>query len=124
MIRFFNVHYPIRGLILPTGEGFVAITSFFIAIWIRFGAQSQVVLSQQQAFAKIFSVSVVGLACSYFCDPYTPERHGSQGESYCNVIGTHRIASADYAGVSTESSTFGSKGGKFHQKTAPAPPTR
>src|SRR5208282_3028381 len=86
MIRFFNVHYPIRGLILPTGEGFVAITSFFIAIWIRFGAQSQVVLSQQQAFAKIFSVSVVGLACSYFCDPYTPERHGSQGESYCHIF--------------------------------------
>jgi sugar transferase (PEP-CTERM system associated) len=86
MIRLFNVHYPIRGLILPTGEGFVAITSFVIAIWIRFGAQSQVVLSQQQTFAKIVSLSFVGLACSYFCDPHTAEQDGSQRESYCRIF--------------------------------------
>jgi sugar transferase (PEP-CTERM system associated) len=85
VIRLFNVHYPIRSLILPIGAGTITVTSFVIAIWIRFGALSQV-LSQQKALSKIASVSVVALACSYFCDLHTAERHDSQGEAYSRIF--------------------------------------
>jgi len=86
VIRLFNVHYSIRSLLLPLGEGTITVTSFVIAIWIRSGAHSQAVLSQQNAFVKIASLSVVALACSYFCDLHIPERHESRGEAYCRIF--------------------------------------
>ena len=70
MVRFFNVCYPVRTLILLCGEAAIIWFSFLAAALIRFGADSSLKLNYEGGLYKIALASVVCLLCLYYYDLY------------------------------------------------------
>ncbi len=70
MVRFFNVYYPVRTLILLCGEVLIICFSFVVAALIRFGADSSLKLNYEGGIYKIALASAVCLLCIYYYDLY------------------------------------------------------
>jgi sugar transferase (PEP-CTERM system associated) len=70
LVRFFNVYYPVRTLILLCGEALIICFSFVVATLIRFGADSSLKLNYEGGMYKIALASVVCLLCLYYYDLY------------------------------------------------------
>ena len=70
MVRFFNVYYPVRTLILLCGEALIICVSFMVAALIRFGPDSSLKLSYEGGIYKIALASAVCLLCLYYYDLY------------------------------------------------------
>ncbi len=78
--------YSLRNLLLPAGEATVAVMSFLIAVRIRFGDESQIVLSRQETLAKILAVSAIALVCSYFYDLHATAEHTRGKYAYGHIF--------------------------------------
>jgi sugar transferase (PEP-CTERM system associated) len=70
LVRFFNVYYPVRTLILLGGEALIICFSFVLAALIRFGADSSLKLNYEGGIYKIGLASAVCLLCLYYYDLY------------------------------------------------------
>lgn len=86
MIRLFNVHYPIRTLILVLGEASVVCASFLLATMLRYREDSYLVLNFEHGYDKIVAVTLFVLLLSHWLDLYDPVRLGSEGEQYIRVL--------------------------------------
>jgi sugar transferase (PEP-CTERM system associated) len=86
MIRVFNVHYPLRTLILPFGEVTIAAASLFFAVWLRFGNQFSRVLLQRNMLLQVFVVPIAVWASSYFHDLYSSDWYSSRGEVHGRIL--------------------------------------
>lgn len=70
MIRVFSVYYPARTLILLGGEATIICVSFMVAMLIRFGPDTTLILSYEGGIYKIGLAAAVCLLCLYYYDLY------------------------------------------------------
>jgi sugar transferase (PEP-CTERM system associated) len=70
LIRVFNVYYPVRTLILLGGEATIIGVSFVVAMLIRFGADTTLILNYEGGIYKIGLAGAVCLLCLYYYDLY------------------------------------------------------
>jgi sugar transferase (PEP-CTERM system associated) len=86
VIRVFNVHYPVRTLILVAGEALIVWTSFLLATLLRYREDSYLVLNFEYGYYKILAVTLVVLLLSHWFDLYDPMRFGTSGELYFRLL--------------------------------------
>ena len=100
MIRLFNVYYPVRFLVLLTGEALIVWASFLLGTLLAVRGNSWVVLSEQYGFYKIFAVTALVLLCSHWFDLYDPARSSAKGETYFRLLEVAGFLALAMAGVS------------------------
>lgn len=74
MIKLFDVYYPVRTLILLGCEALIIGVSFVVALLLRYGQDSYLVLNFEAGWIKIIAVTLLTLLCSYYFDLYAPQR--------------------------------------------------
>ena len=86
MIRLFSVYYPVRTLVLVTGEAVIICTSLLLGLILRFHEDSYLVLNFEYGYYKIAIVTVLALLFSHGFDLYDPARLDSKGELYVRLL--------------------------------------
>ncbi|MGD0513534.1 MAG: TIGR03013 family XrtA/PEP-CTERM system glycosyltransferase [Terriglobales bacterium] len=86
MIRLFNVHYPIRTLILLTGEALIIWSSFLLGMALQHREDLYVSLNYEGGYLKIFAVTLLVLVCSHWFDLYDPNHFDEKGELYFRLL--------------------------------------
>jgi sugar transferase (PEP-CTERM system associated) len=116
VIRLFNVYYPVRTLVLLAGEALVIWTSFLLAVWLRFGQDSYLVLNFEYGYYKIVAITVVVLLFSHWFDLYDQASFSARWEQVFRmllVLGLVALALAMMAfifpGILAKPGTLGSK---------------
>jgi sugar transferase (PEP-CTERM system associated) len=99
VIRLFNVHYPIRTLILLTGEALIIWTSFLLGMALQHREDLYVSLNYEGGYLKIFAVTLLVLVCSHWFDLYDPNHFDEKGELYFRLLLVPGILALMLAGV-------------------------
>ena len=86
MIRLFNVYYPIRTLVLLTGDALIVWASFLLGTVYASGSDSYLVLNFEGGYYKIFGLTVLVLLCSHLLDLYDTARLKTKGELYFRLL--------------------------------------
>jgi len=86
MIRFLNVYYPTRTVMLLLCEAAVVSACFLAATWIMLQDQAIFVLQLQDGFLKIGVITIVSLVLSYYFDLYEPSIVSGRLEIYFRVL--------------------------------------
>jgi len=86
VIRLFNVHYPIRTLILLTGEALIIWSSFLLGMALQHREDLYVSLNYEGGYLKIFAVTLLVLVCSHWFDLYDPNHFDEKGELYFRLL--------------------------------------
>ncbi len=86
MIRFFNVHYPLRILVLVVGEALIVWTSLLLGTILRYREDSYIVLNFEYGYYKIIAVTVFVLLLSHWFDLYEPAHFVPKGELYFRLL--------------------------------------
>jgi len=86
VIRIFNVHYPLRALILVIGEGVMVCASFLLGTMLRYREDSYLVLNFEYGYYKILAVTVFVLLLSHWFDLYDPTHFDEKGELYFRLL--------------------------------------
>jgi sugar transferase (PEP-CTERM system associated) len=86
MIRFLNVYYPTRTVMLLLCEATIVSGCFLAATWIMLRDQAIFVLQLQDGFLKIAVITVVSLVLSYYFDLYEPSIVSGRLEIYFRVL--------------------------------------
>jgi sugar transferase (PEP-CTERM system associated) len=86
VIRIFNVHYPIRTLILVTGEGVMVCASFLLGTMLRSRGTSSWVLKDDHGYYKILAITAFVLLLSHLFDLYDPTHFDEKGELYSRLL--------------------------------------
>ncbi len=86
MVRLFHVYYPVRTVVLFTGEALLVSLSFLLATFAIFRQDAVLVLNYEGGLYKIAGVTVVALLCSHYFDLYETQRLASRGEIYFRLL--------------------------------------
>ncbi len=87
MIRFFNVYYPTRTVILVLGEALVVSACFLLATFLVLPqGDAFIVLNYESGFFKIAGVTALTLLLSYYFDLYEPQIVSARKEIYFRVL--------------------------------------
>jgi sugar transferase (PEP-CTERM system associated) len=86
MIRFLNVYYPTRTVLLLFCEAVIVSGCFFAATWLMFRDQTIFVLQLQDGFLKIAVITIVSMMLSYYFDLYEPSIVSGRLEIYFRVL--------------------------------------
>lgn len=86
MVRLFHIYYPVRTLVLLSCEALIVGSSLLLALILRFGPDSLLVLNYEAGWAKIVGVTLLALLCSHYFDLYAPQRLGSATEVYFRLL--------------------------------------
>jgi sugar transferase (PEP-CTERM system associated) len=86
MIRFLNVYYPTRTVILLLSEALIVCGCFLAAARLEFGDQAILQLQLQYGMVKIGVLTVVSLMLSYYFDLYEPAIVSGGMEIYFRVL--------------------------------------
>jgi sugar transferase (PEP-CTERM system associated) len=86
MVRLFNVHYPVRTLVLMAGEGLMAWTSFLLGTMLRYREDSYLILNFEFGYYKILAATVFILLLSHWLDLYDPNHFDVKGELYFRLL--------------------------------------
>ncbi|MDQ2926427.1 MAG: TIGR03013 family PEP-CTERM/XrtA system glycosyltransferase [Acidobacteriota bacterium] len=87
MIRFFNVYYPTRTVILVFGEALVVSACFLLATFLVLPQDDAfIVLNYEYGFFKIAGVTALTLLLSYYFDLYEPQIVSARKEIYFRVL--------------------------------------
>ena len=86
MIRLFNVYYPIRTLILLTGEALIVWTSFLLGTMLQFREDTYLVLNFEYGYYKILMVTIVVLLISHWFDLYDPSNFNAKWEQVFRLL--------------------------------------
>ncbi|HUK49337.1 MAG TPA: TIGR03013 family XrtA/PEP-CTERM system glycosyltransferase [Terriglobales bacterium] len=86
MIRLFNVYYPIRTLILLSGEALLVWTSFVVAIMLQHPESSYVLLNYEGGYVKVLLATLTVLVFSHLFDLYEPAQWKAKGELYFRLL--------------------------------------
>ena len=83
MIRIFNVYYPVRTLVLMSGEALMVLASLFMVTLLHCREESFLVLNFENGYLQIMVVTLVAMVVFYWVDLY-PAPHisplGARGE--------------------------------------------
>src|SRR5271154_4786131 len=86
MIRFLNVYYPTRTVVLLICEAFIVSGCFFAATWIKLGDQAVYALQLENGNLKIAAITIVSLILSYYFDLYEPSIVSGRLEIYFRIL--------------------------------------
>lgn len=87
MIKFLNVYYPTRTVILPVCEAILVAACFFIAtIGVMGYDDAYIALNFDYGLAKIAAVTLLTLILSYYFDLYEPQLVSSRFDVYFRVL--------------------------------------
>lgn len=86
MLRLFNVYYPVRMLVLQGGEALIICCSFLLAVRIRLGEDTLLVLQYENGVYKILAIAALAMVCLHYFDLYDPQRLPSSGETYFRLL--------------------------------------
>jgi sugar transferase (PEP-CTERM system associated) len=86
MIRIFNLYVPSRKVVLVIGQIAMTCAAFALAIRVRSGGSSSIVLSEHWLW-KILAVTIVALVCSHFLDLYDWNALADPTEVYYRIFG-------------------------------------
>jgi sugar transferase (PEP-CTERM system associated) len=87
MIRFLNVYYPTRTVILPICEAILIGSCFLLATVIALGpGDAFIALNYEQGWLQIGGVTLVTLILSYYFDLYEPQLVSSRLDVYFRVL--------------------------------------
>jgi sugar transferase (PEP-CTERM system associated) len=86
MIRFLNVYYPTRTVMLLLCEAFIVSGCFFAATWIMQRDQTIFVLELQGGLLKIGIITLVSLILSYYFDLYEPTIVSGRLQIYFRIL--------------------------------------
>ena len=86
MIRFLNVYYPTRTVLLLLCEACIVTCCFLAATWIMLKDQAVYALQLQNGFLKIGIITTVSLVLSYYFDLYEPTIVSGRLQIYFRVL--------------------------------------
>ena len=86
MIRFLNVYYPTRTLVLLLCEALLVGGAFLLATAYLMGPDTYIVLDYENGFLKIAGITVLTLLLSYYFDLYEPQRISGRWEIYFRLL--------------------------------------
>ena len=86
MIRFLNVYYPTRTIILLLCEAVIVAGCFLAATWIMLRDQAVFALQLDYGFLKIAIITIVSLILSYYFDLYEPSIVSGRLQIYFRIL--------------------------------------
>jgi sugar transferase (PEP-CTERM system associated) len=87
MIRFLNVYYPTRTVLLLLAEAVVVSGSFLAATWIMLGSPDAfIALAYEHGLVKIALITIVSLILSYYFDLYEPQIVSVRLQIYFRIL--------------------------------------
>jgi sugar transferase (PEP-CTERM system associated) len=86
MIRFLNVYYPTRTVVLLLCEACIVSGCFLAATWIMLRDQAIYALQLQGGLFKIAVITVVSLVLSYYFDLYEPSIVSGRLQIYFRIL--------------------------------------
>jgi sugar transferase (PEP-CTERM system associated) len=86
MIRFLNVYYPTRTIILLLAEACAVCGCFLAATWIMLGPDAFIALEYQQGLLKIALITLLTLVLSYYFDLYEPRILSARQQIYFRIL--------------------------------------
>ena len=86
MIRFLNVYYPTRTVVLLLCEACIVSGCFLAATWIMLRDDSYIALQYEHGLLKIAIITVVSLILSYYFDLYEPTIVSGRLQVYFRVL--------------------------------------
>jgi len=86
MIRFLNVYYPTRTVILLLCEALIVCGSFMVACLVVLGPSTMDVLSTNHGMLKIGVLTFVTILCAYYFDLYEPQQLSAPWEIYFRLL--------------------------------------
>jgi sugar transferase (PEP-CTERM system associated) len=86
VIRLFNVHYPVRTLVLLVGEALIVWTSFLLGMALQHREDLYVALNYEGGYFKILAVTLLALIFSHWFDLYDPTHFDEKGELYFRLL--------------------------------------
>lgn len=87
MIRFLNVYYPTRTVILPVFEAIIVASCFFIATLVAMGpGDAYIALNYERGWWQIGGVTAITLTLSYYFDLYEPQLVSSRFDVFFRVL--------------------------------------
>ena len=87
MIKFLNVYYPTRPVILPLCEAILIGSCFLLATLIALGpGDAFIALNYEQGWLQIGGVTLITLILSYYFDLYEPQLVSSRLDVYFRVL--------------------------------------
>ena len=99
MIRFLNVYYPTRTLVLLLCEAFLVVGSFLLATAYLVGPDTYIALIYEDGILKIAGIAVLTLLLSYYFDLYEPQRISGRWEIYFRLLLVLSVLSFLLAGL-------------------------
>jgi sugar transferase (PEP-CTERM system associated) len=86
MIRFLNVYYPTRTVILLLCEALIVGGSFVVASLVLLGPNTMDVLSDHHGILKIGILTILTILCAYYFDLYEPQQLSAPWEIYFRLL--------------------------------------
>jgi len=87
MIRFLNVYYPTRTVLLLLCEGVIVSGCFLAATWIEMGSDNAfIALQYEHGMLKIALITIVSLILSYYFDLYEPQIVSVRLQIYFRIL--------------------------------------
>src|ERR1700722_16175499 len=86
MIRFLNVYYPTRTVVLLLCEACIVAGCFLAATWLMLRDQAIYALQLQGGTLKIAVITVVSLILSYYFDLYEPSIVSGRLQTYFRIL--------------------------------------
>ena len=86
MIRFLNVYYPTRTVILLFCEALIVCGSFVVASIVLLGPSTMNVLTDHHGILKIGVLTVLTILCAYYFDLYEPQQLSAPWEIYFRLL--------------------------------------
>ncbi len=86
MIRFLNVYYPTRTVILLLCEALIVSGCFLVATFALRGPDAYLALNYEQGYIKIVAITAASLIFSYYFDLYEPQIVSAPLEIYFRIL--------------------------------------
>ncbi len=87
MIRFLNVYYPTRTVVLVLSEAILVSACFLLASFALLGRlDASIALSYDEGYAKIAGITAASLIFSYYFDLYEPQIVSAPLEIYFRIL--------------------------------------
>src|ERR1017187_8116304 len=99
MIRFLNVYYPTRTLVLLLCEALLVSGAFLLATAYLMGPDTYIALVYENGLLKIAGITVLTLLLSYYFDLYAPQRISGRWEIYFRLLLVLSVLSFFLAGL-------------------------
>ncbi len=86
MIRFFNVYYPTRTILLLLSEVLIVGGCFFAALRLLMGSETYITLTYEHGIAKLLCLTALTIICSYYFNLYEPQLLSDRNEIYFRIL--------------------------------------